>query len=63
MGRSTLRTNGILNRWFIRKGELRCRSILFDIKKRMRDAKWTHKETNDGRGDGMRKSVYICSVE
>jgi len=30
---------------------------------RRRDAKCTHMETNDGRGDGGRKSVCICNAE
>jgi len=63
MGRSTLRANRIMNRWLIRKSESRCRSILLDIRMRMRDAECTHKETNDGMGDGRRKSVCICSAE
>jgi len=63
MGRSTLRVNGIMNHWFIRKGESRCWGILLDIRMRRRDAECTHKETNDRRGDGRRKSVCICSAE
>jgi len=63
MGCSTLRANWIINRWFICKGESRCLGILLDIRTRKRDAECTHKETNDGRGDGSRKSVCICSAE
>jgi len=52
-----------MNCWFIRKGESWCRGILLDIRTRIRDAECTHKETNDRRGDGRRKSVCICSAE
>jgi len=63
MGRSTLCANGIMNRLFIRKGESQCRGILLDIRTRRSDAECMHKETNDGRGDGRRNSVCICSAE
>jgi len=53
-----------MNRWFIRKDELRCRDILLDIRTRMRDVECTHKETNDGRGmEGERVYVFAAQNE
>jgi len=63
MGRSTLRGNGIMNCWFIRKGESRCCGILLDIRTRRRDAEWTHKETNDGRAGWKEKQcMYLKRI-
>jgi len=49
-------------RMFICKCESLCRGILLDIWTRTGGAVRTHKETNDGRGDGMGK-VYVFTAQ
>jgi len=63
MGPSTLCATGTMVHWFIHKCESWCRDILLDIRTRRRYEVCMHKETNEGRGEGMRRSVCIYNAE